>query len=207
MCNLYSSKDLLSSETNSTYSHYCQKKAGNKTEYTLTDNSYASFNHAKPHVLFIMFMFCLLDRTIHICVSCFRTIHLVLWVQFSHNDHWMFNMAKNSLRIWELELLLSTKMAESIRSSVTTWNWVTVQWPGGSYRGFPRRVSLGTGLTRVNQRSWVLVLCVRCRSWLQKTFIVRFVMHTEPKASYRKVKYEYAHRYTPNICICVYMYV
>ncbi len=144
MCNLYSSKDLLSSETNSTNSHYCQKKAGNKTEYTLTDNSYASFNHAKPHVLFIMFMFFLLDRTIHICVSCFRAIHLVLW---------------------ELELLLSTKMAESIRSSVTAWNWVTVQWPG-SYRGFPRRVSLGTGLTRVNQRSWVLVLCVRCRSWL-----------------------------------------
>ncbi len=25
MCNLYSSKDLLSSENNSTYSHYCQK--------------------------------------------------------------------------------------------------------------------------------------------------------------------------------------
>ncbi len=77
-------------------------------------------------------------------------------------------MAKNSLRIWELELFLSTKMAEAIRSSVTSWNWVTVQWPG-SYRGFPRRVSLGTGLARVDQRSWVLVLCVRCRSWLQKT--------------------------------------
>ncbi len=78
-------------------------------------------------------------------------------------------MAKNSLRIWELELLLSTKMAEAIRSSVTAWNWVTVQWPV-SYRGFPRRVSLGTGLARVDQRSWVLVLCVRCRSWLQKTW-------------------------------------
>ncbi len=76
-------------------------------------------------------------------------------------------MAKNSLRIWELELLLSTKMAEAIRSSVTAWNWVTVQWPG-SYRGFPRWVSLGTGLARVDLRSWVLVLCVRCRSWLQK---------------------------------------
>ncbi len=33
------------------------KKAGNKTEYTLSDNSYTSFNHATPHVLFIMFMF------------------------------------------------------------------------------------------------------------------------------------------------------
>ncbi len=52
-------------------------------------------------------------------------------------------------------------MAEAIRSSVTAWNWVTVQWPG-SYRGFPRGVSLGTGVARVGQRSWVLVLCVRC---------------------------------------------
>ncbi len=29
--------------------------------------------------------------------------------------------------------------------------------------------------------------------------IVRFVMRTEPKASYRTVQYEYAYRYTPNI--------
>ncbi len=55
MCNLYSSKYLLSSENNSTA--IIVKKAGNKTEYTLSDNSYTSFNHAKPHVLFIMFMF------------------------------------------------------------------------------------------------------------------------------------------------------
>ncbi len=39
MCNLYSSKDLLSSEYNSAYSHYCQKKAGNKTEYSLSDSN------------------------------------------------------------------------------------------------------------------------------------------------------------------------
>ncbi len=170
MCNLYSSKDLLSSENNSTYSHYF-KKASNKTEYTLSDNSYTSFNHAKPHVLFIMFMFCLLDRTIQICVSCFRAVKI--WF-FEYNSliltigwsTWHL-MAKNPLRIWELELLLSTKMAEAI-SSVTPWNWVAVQWPG-SHRGFPRWVSLGTGLARVDQRSWVLVLCVRCRSWLQKT--------------------------------------
>ncbi len=58
--------------------------------------------------------------------------------------------------------------SEAIRSSVTPCNWVTVQCPG-SYRGFPRWVSLGTELARVDQRSWVLVLCVRCRSWLQKT--------------------------------------
>ncbi len=68
---------------------------------------------------------------------------------------------------WELESLLSTKMAKVIRSLVTAWNWVTVHCPG-SYRGFPRQVSLGTGLARVDQRYWVLVLCVRCRSWLQK---------------------------------------
>ncbi len=115
--------------------------------------------------------FCLLDRTIQICISCFTAVKI--WF-FEYNSlilttgcsTWHL-MAKNSLRIWELELLLSTKMAEAIRSSVTAWNWVTVQWPG-SYRGFPRRGSLGTGLARVDQRSWVLVLCVRCRSWLQK---------------------------------------
>ncbi len=67
MCNLYRSIDLLSSENNS---------AGKKSEYTLSDNSYTSFNHAKPHVLFLMFMFCLLDRTIQICVSCFRAVQI-----------------------------------------------------------------------------------------------------------------------------------
>ncbi len=85
--------------------------------------------------------FCLLDRTIQICVSCFRAVKI--WF-FEYNSlilttgrsTWHL-IAKNSLRIWELELLLSTKMAETIRSSVTAWNWVTVQWPG-SYRGFPR---------------------------------------------------------------------
>ncbi len=37
MCNLYSSKNVLSSENNSTYSIIV-----NKTEYTLSDNSYTS---------------------------------------------------------------------------------------------------------------------------------------------------------------------
>ncbi len=101
--------------------------------------------------------FYLLDRTIQICVSCFRAVQI--WfleynslILTTGCSTWHL-MAKNSLRIWELELLLSTKMAEAIRSI---------------RRGFPRWVSLGTGLARVDQRSWVLVLCVRCRSWLQK---------------------------------------
>ncbi len=115
--------------------------------------------------------FCLLDRTIQICVSCFRAV--TIWL-IEYNSLILTTgcstwhpMAKNTLRIWELELLLTTKMVLVIRSSVTAWNWVTVQWPG-SYRDYPRRVSLGTGLARVDQRSWVLVLCIRCRSWLQK---------------------------------------
>ncbi len=33
--------------------------------------------------------------------------------------------------------------------------------------------------------------------------IVRFVMRTEPKASYRTVQYEYVYRYTPNIYIYI----
>ncbi len=35
--------------------------------------------------------------------------------------------------------------------------------------------------------------------------IIRFVMRTKPKTSYRMVQYVY--RYTPNICICVYIYI
>ncbi len=61
--------------------------------------------------------FCLLDRTIQICVSCFRFRAVKIWF-FEYNSlilttggsTWHL-MAKNSLRIWELELLLSTKMA------------------------------------------------------------------------------------------------
>ncbi len=37
---------------------------------------------------------------------------------------------QRTLRIWELELLLSTKIAEAIRSSVTAWNWVAVGGQG-----------------------------------------------------------------------------
>ncbi len=126
MCNLYSSNDLLSSENNSTYSHYCQKSC-NKTEYTLSDNSYTSFNHAKPHVLFIMFMFCLLDRTIQICVFCFRAVKIWFFednslILITGCSTWHL-MAKNSLRIWELERLLSTKMAAAMRNSVTPWQY------------------------------------------------------------------------------------
>ncbi len=128
---------------------------------------FASFNHAKPHVPFIMFMFYLLDRTTQMCVSCFRAVQIWLleynYLILTTGCSTWHLMAKIALRIWELELLLSTKMAEAIRSSVTNWNGVTVQWPG-SYRGFPRLVSLGTGLARVDQRRRVLVLCIRCSS-------------------------------------------
>ncbi len=103
MCNLYSSTDYLSSENKPNIQPLLSKKAGNKTEYTLSDNSSASFNHEKPHVLFIMFMFCLLDRTIQICVSCFRAVKI--WL-FEYNSlilttvclTWHL-MAKNSLSI------------------------------------------------------------------------------------------------------------
>ncbi len=78
MCNLYSSKDLLSSEKTQ-HTAIIVKKAGNKTEYTLSDNSYTLFNHTKPHILFIVFMFCLLDRTIQMCVSCFRAVKILLF--------------------------------------------------------------------------------------------------------------------------------
>ncbi len=115
--------------------------------------------------------FCLLDRIIQICVFCFGAVKI--WC-FEYNSlilptgcsTWHL-MAKNSLRIWELELLLSTKDGRGYKKFSNSLKLSSIQWPG-SYRGFPRRVSLGTGLARVDQRSWVLVLCVRCRSWLQK---------------------------------------
>ncbi len=86
------------------------KKARNKTEYNLSDNSYTLFNHAKPHVIFIiMFMFCLLDRTIQICVSFDYLVLLskiilsiwFFWVKFSHTGHWMFNMAPHDKELSE----------------------------------------------------------------------------------------------------------
>ncbi len=75
MCNLYSSKDYCPLKITQ-HTDIIVKKASNKTEYTLSENSYTSFNHAKPHVLFFIFMFCLLDRTIQICVSCFRAVKM-----------------------------------------------------------------------------------------------------------------------------------
>ncbi len=73
-----------------------------KTEYTLSDNSYTLFNHVKPHVLFLMFMFCLLDRNIHICVSCFRAVQIWFFeVQFSNTDPWLFNMAPHGKELSE----------------------------------------------------------------------------------------------------------
>ncbi len=56
MRNLYSSKIYCPLKITQ-HTAIIVKKAGNKSEYTLSDNSYTSFKHAKPHVLFIMFMF------------------------------------------------------------------------------------------------------------------------------------------------------
>ncbi len=145
MYNSYSSKDLLTSENNSTYSHYCQKSLATKVStpcvitaiHRLTMQSHVS--HSSCSCL------CLLDRTIHICVSCFRAVQIRF---FEYNS---------------LSVSLSTKMAKAIRSSVTPWNsYSTVA------RVIQRFSKTGFTSNRVNQRSWVLVLCIRCRSWLQK---------------------------------------
>ncbi len=72
MCNLYSSKNVLSSENNSTYSII-----DNKTEYTLSDNSYNVSLIMQSHMSYSSCScFCLLDRTIQICVSCFRAVQI-----------------------------------------------------------------------------------------------------------------------------------
>ncbi len=160
MCNLYSSKDLLSSENNNIQTLLSKKLATKLSTpkvitaiRRLTMQSHMSYSSCS--------CFCLLDRTIQICVSYIRTVKIWCFEYYSlilttGCSTWHL-MAKNSLRIWELELLLSTKMAKAIRSSVTAWNW-----------GFPRWVSLGTGLARVDQRSWVLVLSSRIQKLASK---------------------------------------
>ncbi len=95
---------------------------------------------------------------------------MVLWVQFSHTDHWMFNMAPHG-----------KELSEDLRIRI-----VALHNDGLGYKKFGNSLELSystvarviqrfskTGFTqnrhaRVDQRSWVLVLCVRCRSWLQK---------------------------------------
>ncbi len=87
---------------------YCPLKMTQRTAIIVKkvytgENSYTSFNHAQPHILFIRFMFCLLDRIIQMCVSCFRAV--TIWF-FEYNSlvlttgcsTWHL-MAKNSLMI------------------------------------------------------------------------------------------------------------
>jgi len=92
---LLQSQHLLSSENNSTQPQqkWIHLSEHVKSEYTLSDNSWTSFNHAKPYVLFIMFTFCRLDRTIQIVVSCIRAVKICAFEYNSLIDHWMFNMA------------------------------------------------------------------------------------------------------------------
>ncbi len=157
MCNLYSSKDLLSSENNSTI---------NKKVATLSDNSDIHRLTMQSHVLFIMFMFCLLDRTIQICVSHFRAVKM--WF-FEYNS--LMTTGCSTWHLMAKRINLRIRIVALHKDGLgykKFGNTLTGQWPG-SYRGFPRRFTLGTGLARVDQRSWVLVLCVMCRSWLQRT--------------------------------------
>ncbi len=48
--------------------------------------------------------FCLLYRTIDICVSCFRAVKIVLGVQCSHTDYWMFDMAPHGKETEDLRI-------------------------------------------------------------------------------------------------------
>ncbi len=76
------------------------KKAGNKTEYTLSDNSYTLFNHAKPHALIIMFMFCLLDRT-------YKFVYLVL-------EQLKFDSLSKILSYWPLDVQHDTSWQRTL---------------------------------------------------------------------------------------------
>ncbi len=123
MCNLYSSKDLLSSQHTATI----VKNAGNKSEYALSDNSYTSFIHGKPHVLFIMFMFCLLDRTIKMCVACFRAVKI--WF-FKYNSF----ILTTGCSTWHLV----EKNSEDLRIRI-----VALHKDGRGYKKFGNTLKLG----------------------------------------------------------------
>ncbi len=77
MCNLYSSKDLLSSKNNSSYSHYCQKRWQQN-----------------------WFVYLVLEQLKFVFLSTILS-YWPLDVQFSHTDHWMSNMAPHGKELSE----------------------------------------------------------------------------------------------------------
>ncbi len=130
----------------------------------LTMQSHMSYSIHNVHVFICLtgpytFVYFVLEQL----KFCYFSTILSYWpLDVQHAPH-----GKELSEDLRIRIVALQKDGVGYKSSVTAWNWVTVQWPG-SYRGFPRRVSLGTGLPRVDQRSQVLVLCLRCRSWLQK---------------------------------------
>ncbi len=65
----------------------------------------------------------------------------------------MFNMAPHGKELSEdLRIRIVALHKDGFGLYEKFGNTLTVQWPG-SYRGFPRSVSLGTGLARIDQRS------------------------------------------------------
>ncbi len=99
--------------------------------------------------------------------------NVFLWVQFSHTDHWMFNMAPHG-----------KELSEDLRVRI-----VALHKDGLGLKKFGNSLGLSystvarviqrlskTGFTRnrprkVDQRSWVLVLCVRCKSCFKKQML------------------------------------
>ncbi len=103
---------LVIYENNSIYSHYCQKRWQQNWVH-LSDNSCSSFNHAKPHVLFIIVCLTGPYKCVHLVLEQFKfgslSTILSYWpldVQHAPHGKDLFDWP-----IWLLELWLSTKMA------------------------------------------------------------------------------------------------
>ncbi len=142
------------------------KKDGNKTEYMLSDNSCSAFNHAKPHVLFII-----------VCLTRpYKCVHLVL-------EQFKFGSLSTILSYWPLDVQHAPHgkdLSEDLIIRV-----VALHKDGLGYKKFSNSLELqysGQGHTEIFQDGFhseqasqgsikevVLVLWVRCRSWLQKT--------------------------------------
>jgi len=116
-----------------------------------------------------MFMFCLLDRTTQIVISWIRAVRMCT---FAYNclilttgcSTWHL-IAKNSK-----DLIIRMVALHKVDLGYKKTLKLSYSTGQGHTEVFQDWFHLdGTGLARVNQRSWILVLCVRCRSLLQKT--------------------------------------
>ncbi len=92
-------------------------------------------------------------------------LNLVLSLSLSHTGHWKFNMAPHGKELSEdlkKRIVALHKDGVGYKKIARPWNWAAAWWPR-PYSGLTGQVPLRTGLTMVDQRSWVHVLSIISR--------------------------------------------